>query len=58
MQRGEIDQTRSVAVSTEKDSVDVLVVGAGASGGALVWSLAEAGFDVLCLEQGGWVEPS
>ena len=45
-------------MSTEKDSVDVLVVGAGASGGALVWSLAEAGFDVLCLEQGGWVEPS
>lgn len=34
------------------------MIGAGASGGALVWSLAEAGFDVLCLDQGGWVEPS
>ncbi|MFQ6027139.1 MAG: GMC family oxidoreductase [Dehalococcoidia bacterium] len=40
------------------DVVDVLVIGAGASGGAFSWSLAEAGFNVLCLEQGGWVDPS
>lgn len=41
----------------EKDTVDVLVVGAGASGGALSWSLARAGVRVMCLEQGGWVDP-
>ena len=34
---------------------DVLVIGAGASGGAFVWSLCEAGINVVCLEQGGWV---
>ena len=38
--------------------VDVLVIGAGASGGAFAWSLAEAGINVLCLEQGGWRDPS
>jgi choline dehydrogenase-like flavoprotein len=36
---------------------DVLIVGAGASGAAVAWSLAEAGFKVLCLEQGGWIRP-
>ncbi len=40
-----------------KDRVDVLIVGAGASGAAVAWSLSEAGIDVLCLEQGGWVAP-
>ena len=34
---------------------DVLVVGAGASGAAFTWSLAQAGISVVCLEQGGWV---
>ena len=38
--------------------VDVLVIGAGASGAAFTWSLAKDGFDVLCLEQGGWTDPS
>ncbi len=37
------------------DSADVLVIGAGAAGAALVWSLARRGLDVLCLEQGDWV---
>ena len=36
----------------------MLVIGAGASGGAFTWSLAEAGFDVMCLDQGGWPDPS
>ena len=40
------------------DSVDVLVIGAGASGAAFTWSLAESGIDVMCLDQGGWVDPS
>jgi choline dehydrogenase-like flavoprotein len=40
------------------DRVDVIVVGAGASGAAFTWSLAKEGFSVLCLEQGGWTNPS
>jgi choline dehydrogenase-like flavoprotein len=36
---------------------DALIVGAGASGAAVAWSLAEAGFRVVCLEQGDWVAP-
>ncbi len=35
---------------------DVLVVGAGASGSVLTRRLAEAGVDVVCLEQGDWVQ--
>ena len=37
---------------------DVLIVGAGASGAAVAWLLAEAGMKVVCLDQGGWVEPA
>ena len=33
----------------------MLVIGAGASGAALVWSLAAAGINVMCLEQGDWL---
>ena len=40
----------------KQDNVaDVLLIGAGASGGAFAWSLSEAGIKVVCLEQGGWV---
>ena len=39
----------------QENIADVLVIGAGASGGAFAWSLAEAGIKVVCLEQGGWV---
>ena len=39
------------------DKVDVLVVGAGASGAAFSWSLAQSGIDVMCLEQGKWLNP-
>jgi choline dehydrogenase-like flavoprotein len=34
------------------DIVDVLIVGAGASGAAVAWSLAETRMKILCLEQG------
>jgi choline dehydrogenase-like flavoprotein len=37
---------------------DVLIVGAGASGAAVAWSLASAGFRVVCLDQGDWVDPT
>jgi choline dehydrogenase-like flavoprotein len=36
------------------EPADVLIVGAGASGGVVAKRLAEAGFDVVCLEQGEW----
>ena len=39
-------------------SVDVLIIGAGASGGPAAWSHAETTMRILCLEQGDWVKPS
>ncbi len=38
------------------DPVDVLIIGAGASGAAVAWSLAETRMRILCLEQGDWVK--
>lgn len=35
------------------DPVDVLIIGAGASGAAVAWSLADTRMRILCLEQGG-----
>lgn len=37
---------------------DVLIIGAGATGALAALVLAEAGLDVVCLEQGSWVEPA
>ena len=42
-------------MATDHDVADVLVIGAGASGAAFTWSLSQAGINVVCLEQGGWV---
>jgi choline dehydrogenase-like flavoprotein len=36
-----------------QDPVDVLIIGAGASGAAVAWSLADTRMRILCLEQGG-----
>ena len=36
--------------------VDVLIIGAGASGAAIAWSLADTRMRILCLEQGDWVK--
>jgi choline dehydrogenase-like flavoprotein len=43
---------------TREDPIDVLIVGAGASGAAVAWSLAETGMRIVCLEQGGWPDPT
>ncbi len=40
------------------DIVDVLIVGAGAAGAAIAWSLVDTRMKILCLEQGDWVNPS
>ena len=41
-----------------EDIADVLIVGAGAAGAAFAWSLAETRMRVVCLEQGGWMDPA
>ncbi len=35
--------------------VDVLIVGAGASGAAFAWSLSDTRMNILCLDQGDWM---
>ncbi len=38
------------------DPADVLIIGAGASGAVVALRLAQAGFKVVCLEQGDWMD--
>jgi choline dehydrogenase-like flavoprotein len=38
--------------------VDVLIIGAGASGGAIAWNLADTRMRIVCLEQGEWMNPA
>ena len=40
------------------EPVDVLIIGAGAAGAAMAWSLAETKMRIVCLEQGGWMNPA
>ncbi len=60
----QLDEMRSTPMTstshdvTEHDSVDVLVIGAGPSGAVVTHTAATAGLNVLCLEQGDWVNPS
>jgi choline dehydrogenase-like flavoprotein len=52
---------RAIAVATRSKSngrVEVLIIGAGASGSVAARHLAERGFEVICLEQGGWINAS
>src|SRR5882757_9837500 len=42
----------------ESETPDVLIIGAGASGGFAAVELADAGFSVVCLEQGDWTRRS
>ena len=41
-----------------EDSVDVLIIGAGASGAAVAYGLAETRMHIVCLEQGDWMKQS
>lgn len=40
------------------DKVDVLIIGSGASGAAVAWSLADTKMRILRLEQRDWVKPT
>jgi choline dehydrogenase-like flavoprotein len=39
-------------MAEQKERIDVLVIGADASGAAFTWSLSQARINVVCLEQG------
>ena len=41
-----------------EDVVDVLIIGAGASGAAVAWSLADTRMRIMCMEQGDWTNPA
>ena len=41
-----------------RDTVDVLIIGAGASGAAAAWRLVDTKMRIVCLEQGDWPDPS
>ena len=41
-----------------EDVVDVLIIGAGASGAAVAWSLVDTRMRIVCLEQGDWMNPA
>ncbi len=40
------------------ETVDVLIIGAGAAGAAFAWSLAGTRMNILCMEQGDWMDPA
>jgi choline dehydrogenase-like flavoprotein len=55
---GSLDRLKGGSVDQTVDVPDVLIVGAGPSGGMLAHTLAAGGLSVVCLEQGDWVTAS
>src|SRR5215469_17374069 len=51
-------QAGSTEPRMAETTADVLIIGAGASGAALAWSLADTRMNVVCLEQGDWMNPA
>jgi choline dehydrogenase-like flavoprotein len=49
---------RKASLSMTEAPVDVLIIGAGPAGGAAGKQFVEAGFSVVCLEQGDWPDPA
>ncbi|GAB3059280.1 GMC family oxidoreductase [Intrasporangium mesophilum] len=45
-------------IASTAEIADVVVIGAGPSGSVVTHTLAQRGFNVVCLEQGDWVNPS
>ena len=41
----------------DNEIVDVLIIGAGASGAAAAWNLSDSSLKIMCLEQGGDLNP-
>src|SRR4029078_9393481 len=52
--RGRRHANEEAAVASEP--ADVLIIGAGASRAGVALRLAQAGFKVVCLEQGQWLD--
>jgi choline dehydrogenase-like flavoprotein len=46
------------ALAMPEETVDVVIIGAGAAGAALAWSLADTRMKIVCLEQGDWMNPA
>ena len=42
-------------MAAREEPADVLIIGSGATGAIAAKVLGEAGLQVVCLEQGGWV---
>ncbi|MDZ7683949.1 MAG: GMC family oxidoreductase [Gammaproteobacteria bacterium] len=43
---------------SQNEPVDVLIIGGGASGAAIAWSLVDTKMRIVCLEQGDWMNPA
>ena len=50
--------TSHATVPDPDHDAEVLIVGSGAGGATTAALLAEAGVDVLMVEEGPWIEPS
>ncbi len=50
--------TQPVDILINGAHADILIIGAGASGAALAWSLADTRMRIVCLEQGDWMNPA